>query len=698
MNRILTPIKLARRYLLSVTPRSLYHGTIRDHEQSIKRHGLYPSVGDFVRDSYGTSYDIKDIDEVLFAADKKGVGNALGAMIHHIAKKLGKGYHDVTDQEILDHGMLVKIHPIEVEGFKQRPEHGEPEDYYEEFPVSVEPGDYYTDQLVGVDWTLTGKKMLKFLQRYGEWPRTFGGMTDDQATANKRKLLTQSALKWVKLTRRGNPRQIALQIQAMPAKEVNEQHSRVKWLWDTYDLAVKYHKRVGDKSESTIQRELDQLDGDKLNRKYWDYHHKLQNLKAANVSAIRRVMNAAKEVMYHGTSSTYLRNILKEGLIPNPKQKQWQDIPAQFGKFWGVYFTRNLSNAIHAANNAVNKRGGTPLFVLAQLETNTPDLTMDEEGLVQHFEFSMKHNIHEKAPEDSEHRTLSNAQAQEGLERAENGDTLSVWDIYNPPSDTLLDKWVRGALVRIRESLNLNLWGSIKDIMSDREKQLLGRAVPLIKQTMRDFAIYLDLTYTLPAKAEAPWGRDFTYWIEFDKTPQQVAKEALANFKRGVKRVAKAFKFAVNNPLSHGGQDVVIHQPVNYRGANKILGILSARLIDEHMWEAVNEELPSYDWEYYEEELGEDHPDYMDADEFYESEEYLGAQEEAYAKVLGFPAGANFDPQEIPTDGRTIVLVKQFDSGMPSNMVTKLMDGLVEYHEAYGAVLFDKSGRYLQSA
>lgn len=272
--------RVAARYLRA-TARSLYHGTIRDHARSIQQGGLYPSVGDFVRDSYGTSVDEDQFDEIVFAADKRGIGQAMGAIIAHTAKKLGKQFGGVTEEDILKHGMLVKIDPEEVEYFERKPESWEPEDFYAEYPVSVEPGDYYTREPVGITWILTGKKMLKFFERFGEWPRKRGPLAPDRKTENLRKQLIQKAHRWNKLTRQHNPRDLVQCIREMPPDEVKSQANAYDWLWKTYDLAIKYHRKKGDKNVRTIQKELTNLSMEDLNRRFWGYQHKLQNLRTA---------------------------------------------------------------------------------------------------------------------------------------------------------------------------------------------------------------------------------------------------------------------------------------------------------------------------------------------------------------------------------------------------------------------------------
>lgn len=155
--------------------RTLYHGTTVDNEASIRQHGLVGQVGSFVDqayggDEYGNAYELP---ELVFAADKEGLGRAVTAMVHHIGVKLGKNFSSVTDNDILNHGLLVIMKEMEVGeyGLKYRPEGDE--NYSGRHPHHVEPGDYYAEELQA-DQFVKGRQLLRLLERYNQWPRVWG--------------------------------------------------------------------------------------------------------------------------------------------------------------------------------------------------------------------------------------------------------------------------------------------------------------------------------------------------------------------------------------------------------------------------------------------------------------------------------------------------------------------------------------------
>jgi hypothetical protein len=153
--------------------RTLYHGTIIDNEPSIRQFGLvggwHGPIGSFVDDAYGSDYENiepTEEDEIVFAADKNNLNKAVNAMVHHIGKKLNKNFHDVSDNDIRNHGLLVIIKDSELEPHDQ-------DKYQDNIPRGVEPGDYYDSQM-GADLFLRGSSLIRFLRNKGQWPRTWG--------------------------------------------------------------------------------------------------------------------------------------------------------------------------------------------------------------------------------------------------------------------------------------------------------------------------------------------------------------------------------------------------------------------------------------------------------------------------------------------------------------------------------------------
>lgn len=77
--------------------------------------------------------------------------------------------------------------------------------------------------------------------------------------------------------------------------------------------------------------------------------------------------------MYHGTTSKFLRSILKQGVVPYPKEKKWSEDPFLSSydlsrvSLEGSYWTSNLMTAISSATNATGKFGGSSIVVIGMI-------------------------------------------------------------------------------------------------------------------------------------------------------------------------------------------------------------------------------------------------------------------------------------------------------------------------------------------
>lgn len=88
--------------------------------------------------------------------------------------------------------------------------------------------------------------------------------------------------------------------------------------------------------------------------------------------------------MFHGTSSKFLRTILKTGMIPNPKDKKWDTDPnaglmtQSRVSLNGSYWSGRLITATSSALNTTNKFGGNSIIVIAQIQTQSAKADEDQ--------------------------------------------------------------------------------------------------------------------------------------------------------------------------------------------------------------------------------------------------------------------------------------------------------------------------------
>lgn len=168
-----------KQWLLS--EKTLYHGTVVDNESNIRKYGLqggwHDSSNTFVGDSYDDEYasagvDRTEEDDVVFLTDKQALDKAVTAMVFHISKKLGVTLHDVSDNDIRNHGLLVIVKDEDDDVQAYDPEDPNSDWAYNP-PRGAETGDYIV-QSAGGDGFLRGAALIRFLQRHGQWPRNWG--------------------------------------------------------------------------------------------------------------------------------------------------------------------------------------------------------------------------------------------------------------------------------------------------------------------------------------------------------------------------------------------------------------------------------------------------------------------------------------------------------------------------------------------
>ena len=162
-----------KEWMKKIDEKTLYHGTLADYESSIKTSGLvggwHGPIGGFVDQFYGDEEygEPNEDDEIIFMTDKQRLGKAVNAMVFHIAKKMNKDFHDVTDNDIRNHGLLVMIKDADAKQYDPM------DNQQQNAPRGLEDKDYYSSKERG-DVFLKGSALIRFLKRYGEFPRTFG--------------------------------------------------------------------------------------------------------------------------------------------------------------------------------------------------------------------------------------------------------------------------------------------------------------------------------------------------------------------------------------------------------------------------------------------------------------------------------------------------------------------------------------------
>lgn len=111
----------------------------------------------------------------------------------------------------------------------------------------------------------------------------------------------------------------------------------------------------------------------------------------------RRIHEARGEskIMYHGTSSTFLPQIMKFGLIPNPSEKVYDE--GDWESYYGSYLTTDKKAAESNATKTAEKFQGDEIVVAVQVLMKST--ATDEDSLGQLFSDSINAASHYWAPD-----------------------------------------------------------------------------------------------------------------------------------------------------------------------------------------------------------------------------------------------------------------------------------------------------------
>lgn len=185
-----------QRALSLLASKTLVHGTCTFHEESIRAFGLLPGVGPNASGAY-EEYEEAGIElpELVFAAEKRDVDRSLTAMVSCIANGLGTDLHAVTDSQIRAYGLLAVMSgeggEADVPGWQYAEEGTERYEHQREEYPQAEPGDYFSEGVEHPTYLLKGSALVRYLRRYGAWPRTWGPSEEENLREHLTRMVVQ---------------------------------------------------------------------------------------------------------------------------------------------------------------------------------------------------------------------------------------------------------------------------------------------------------------------------------------------------------------------------------------------------------------------------------------------------------------------------------------------------------------------------
>lgn len=284
-------------------------------------------------------------------------------------------------------------------------------------------------------------------------------------------------------------------------------------------------------------------------------------LDGRRTASMRRT--ATKLTMYHGTCTgrnrEILRSVLKEGLKPDPKEKAYKspypeldddddemyyddlDLKTETTMrlneaLGGAYLTNSIEEAKNFAQNACTEHGGLPLLVSAQIETRTPEVKIDEDFMINYVWEFVRADF--KAEDEDKYY----------LE-------LFRWlESDKPDWVTIAKEWIESQFPQAR-------------ISEHRWNQILPAAAQMIEDVM----IITFLQHYEQAAASEAYGEDGDSW---DVDIGYEISDRINSFKENIGFVTEHLN-EVTEPPNGGIHNIRILKPVGYRGANRILAVIT---------------------------------------------------------------------------------------------------------------------------
>jgi len=303
---------------------------------------------------------------------------------------------------------------------------------------------------------------------------------------------------------------------------------------------------------------------------------------------MQRLEEATSRLMYHGTSTRFLRSILKKGLVPNPKKQRWgkdmdstrQNVQPVATLDGYVYLAKSGYLARDIAIDAAKKFGGQPLVAVAQVSLNS--LAVDHDDLTGPVNDAIWSIAKKRAPGDEKSRK---SWLLGWLLGVETGRKIAVGDEFGKIlKDYIGDdgknplKFKKGRGEGVKPYLPAKILMMYLVLAHRRQ----GNETSLVKGYLDAQQVYWpDNGYDMgfPAKDEEWTSEDrenLKYAIEKTKRqwPRNLSKSDLEDeWRETIAHVSDRLSGALDSERGRT-KGAMIDDPLNYRGSNRIVALV----------------------------------------------------------------------------------------------------------------------------
>lgn len=320
---------------------------------------------------------------------------------------------------------------------------------------------------------------------------------------------------------------------------------------------------------------------------------------------IRILERVSPVIAFHGTTDMFLREILKKGMVPNPKNRVWGEDPqASVGQvsrasLYGTYWTTNLMTAISSASNATRKSGGNSIIVIASIIPESG--AADEDDIRFRFQYAVEASINDLIG---------------GIRLYEPTSLGRLWGMFKADPG-VIDGIIEDVALALHKKFakDKNAKPIPYDDISSIVLTYLKRQAIFAVDEKKSSSImdwkrsFIDVYSRFSSSADKD---RFTY----DNTPLPSElfgyskKEIEARLKKAEDRLTRYYKEIASRSIRGEeiiGGNVRITEPVTYSGRNRIIGIV--RLVPgedyQRLIEVVYGEVPQEFVTKYEQRVGE---------------------------------------------------------------------------------------------
>jgi len=259
---------------------------------------------------------------------------------------------------------------------------------------------------------------------------------------------------------------------------------------------------------------------------------------------------AKKVYLYHGTHPRNLRRVQSQGLIPDPKVREWADDPyasyQQLSRtsFPGIYLTANLMTARSSAERSSPRKA---VIVVVRVETRT--LLPDEDELTYSFM----------------HEAWTKLMGQEYSMNEWSGGQAYIMLKQGKMDERIDDAVERTLTFWLREMEE----GKTKEEIKEAARDSVGELVRVFLERQIAYIMKYE------EETEGSW-KKVTLGLEEEGLADDVptAKDAEREFRRVLERVMRHLSKLTDN-TERFNYTSRAPEAINFKGANKIVAIVS---------------------------------------------------------------------------------------------------------------------------